>query len=682
MSAQRPYFHGISQEQIEPLIDGIPAREPVTGLWISPPSRAVDAVELLSGGMVPEAGQSLGEALSIHLAEGSDTRRARISCESDRLGVGMASPWSTDLFQAGASGPVGGEDLYYSVAWQGMATDTYVRYPRDLPTQTVLGLIDVPSRMEGSEAGSFKLTWHPQDAHWQASAAGISSRARNKEYLDPYSREGWVGYLRQYNTYTTFLNGPDRPDSSIYYVGPAAVPVTTRSSTLIYLNVTRTFTAPSYLRLYLGLGRHTQRAGPVSVSFVNEDSLRRWAVRETTNRRHQEEPYYAVHGYDPEYRWGISNEILLGGSGCFRPAAAHDVRFGTGLIAGRHRYVQLIPDAYGYSCGAGSFHRTTQVADGYAYLEDIWYSDRLSWVQASLREVFREAAFGGHVYHKERLAPALAFHQPMTPSDAFHFEAGRSYQFSSLLPVLLSNTTDVTGVNLEAQNVWFIELGAQHHFSPAAVLYLGAYQRSYGNLVFTSTTGPGAFLFACQYPAAPSLDLESHGIELILDHRLGSAWSGQFSVAVSNSAGDTSEVSWSRRVFLRNQLCWAPRRTIAATLYTSWNPGRPYTLCDQVHCSKDDLISGRLPAELEVDLALRWRRPVWGADIELLAEVHNLLDRRIPTFDFAGGDGFLAYYHNTGRTDGYTAGGVSSLIDNPQTRTAGRSVLLGAQLGF
>ena len=76
-------------------------------------------------------------------------------------------------------------------------------------------------------------------------------------------------------------------------------------------------------------------------------------------------------------------------------------------------------------------------------------------------------------------APAIAFHQPMSPDDALHVQAGTSCQFPAL-KTYFEGPSD-----LKAQVVRFVELGAQHHAGTTAVLYLGGYQREYSDLVFT-----------------------------------------------------------------------------------------------------------------------------------------------------------------------------------------------------
>jgi len=104
------------------------------------------------------------------------------------------------------------------------------------------------------------------------------------------------------------------------------------------------------------------------------------------------------------------------------------------------------------------------------------------------------------------------------------------------------------------------------------------------------------------------------------------------------------------------------------------------------------MLRGRLPAPLDVNLAVRWGPKPRRVGFQVVAEIRNLLNRRIPTFDFGvdpmrmGSANFLAYYHEHNATGGYIVDlgdrTVESQVRNPETRAPGLNALAGVELQF
>jgi hypothetical protein len=281
----------------------------------------------------------------------------------------------------------------------------------------------------------------------------------------------------------------------------------------------------------------------------------------------------------------------------------------------------------------------------------------------------------------------------MTHTDALSVQVGSSYQFPTLRGYF-GLDPETTGIDLRAQRLRFAEVGMQHHFSRHAVLFLGAHQREYTDVVFSDQSPTEVESAFGTRRVPPPGFLETRGIEAVFDHQFHPRLVGQLSVVLSRTLQDEGvKVPWSRRAVIRNWVSWNSGTGWVATVSGDWNSGRPYSICLKPRgCRDSELREGTLPDLFNTDLALRWGQRVGNISLDLRAEIYNLFDRRIPRYEFSayptqiGSDNFLAYYHDTGRTDGYVrASGNQSFyfeLDNPETRTAGRSFVLGVSAGF
>jgi hypothetical protein len=684
VSGDRPFFRGIGFEQVIPLIDGIPAREPIKGEWILPPPQAVSSAEFISEAIGAEAGQSLAGVVSFRLAEGGDSPLTRLGYKTDRPGV----QWRSDNAEAGTSGPTGIRGLYYSASCQGYFTDTYLRYSHDLPSQSILGAIPLGNRMYGNQTASVKLTMRPPGHAWKVTAALVHSREREKSYHDHYSRSGWVGYFAPFDRYTTFIGDPAEADSAVFYDGPSRVPVHDARSSLAFLTASRGFGQNGSLNLSALYGAYRSRDDIEGGDIDTDASLREWSRHGITLTTHQEEWFYATHGNIPEFESAESREGGLGCAAKMRVRDRHDLAIGARVTGGDHRYASVPA----YNTVIGSLETPLHSADAYGYIEDTWFSDKLSSMSLSLRTDFREVSQGDVSASGSTWAPSIAFHQPMSERDAFHTQAGLSYQFPSLQTYFIPSGTRRTGFDMDAQKMEFFEVGIQHHYSRSVVAYIGAYRRDYSKIVF-SARNPTELEAAFGVRVLPPQFIGSDGIELVVDHQPRSNLVGQVSVAWSKTTQNDVEAPWSRRLAARSWLSWQVRPSVSTTLTAGWNTGRPYEICIKPRgCTEAEMLKGRLPQPVDVNLALRWGPRPRRIGIQLLAEIRNLLNRRIPTFDFGvnpmrvGSGNFLAFYHERRETGGYTFDAddqlISNQVSNPQTRAPGRNVLVGAEIQF
>lgn|GEM_PF-3904614 len=684
VSGDRPFFRGIGFEQVLPLIDGVPAREPLKGRWILPPPQAVSSAEFISEAFGAETGQSLAGVMSFHLAEGGDSRLTRISYKTDRPGVQRRS----DNLELGTSGPTAIGGLYYSASVQGYFTNTNLSYPHGLPDQSILGMIPVGNRMYGNQSASFKLTFRPRKPGWKLTGSVVHSRERRKDYHDHYSRSGWVGFNSGFDRYTTFVTSPAEEDSAVFYDGPSSVPTSETRSALMLVTASRRLGPEGSVEVHAMYGHHSLRDEVEGRGLDNWDSVRQWSRHAITSINHQEEWFYSVHGDIPEFEWSASREGGAGGVASLRIADAHQMKLGMGIAKGRHRYI-AVPS---YNAVIGSFDDPLDAIDGYVYLEDEWFSDRISSMSLAIRYDFRRLMQMGQSTSGSTWAPSIAFHQPMTEKDAFHTQAGLSYQFPALQVYFVSDPASRRGIRMNAQRMAFFEAGMQHHYSRSVVAYLGAYRREYSNIVF-SERSPSALEAAFGVRVLPPQFIETDGIELVVDHQIGSAIIGQASLAWSKTTQNDREAPWSRRAVIRDWLSWRALPTTLVTLTCGWDTGRPYDICIKPRgCMESQMLRGRLPAPLDVNLAVRWGPKPRRVGFQVVAEIRNLLNRRIPTFDFGvgpmrmGSANFLAYYHEHNATGGYIVDlgdrTTESQVHNPETRAPGLNALAGVELQF
>jgi hypothetical protein len=689
VSGDRPFFRGIGFEHVLPLIDGVPAREPIKGQWILPPPQAVNSAEFLASGFSAQHGPSLAGIMQFRLAEGGESAMARLGYSTDRLEFTGDDAMRTDNLEFSISGPTPLRGLYFSGSWQGHATDTHLSYSHALPDQSILGTISIGDRMRGEQAASARLTYRPKNRTWKLTGSLVHSRDRRKNFHHHYSQTGYVGFNEAFNRYTSYIADPAHADSAVFNDAPLKVPTYERISTLAFVTWDWRWSPQSSLRLHAVFGSHRHRTDVDGFDLTNDEALRNWARNEITGPDFQEDWYFATHGYLSEFEFGESTEGGLGIAAQSRLFGPHDLRIGGGLTGGGHKYATAI-QGIGM---LGSFDSELDALDGYAYIEDTWYSDKLSSVQLALRYDTRRISLAGESATGSTLAPRLSFHQPMTHRDAIHVQAGLFYQFPALQTHFTSNPFGSPGIDLQAQRTRSYDIGFQHHFSQAVVGYLGAYQREYSDVIFSTRT-PNEFEAAFGQRALPPQIVETLGLEAVLDHRIRPDMNGQLSLSLSRTTQNDVEVSWSRRLFLRGWLAWRPRYGMHLSVTGSWSTGQPYTICIKTRgCDDDDQVTGRLPSNFDMDTALRWSEDFRGKQIRLVVEVRNLFDRKDPTFDFGvypmriRSANFLAFYHEYGETGGYvvdtgSTGSIATQVNNPQTRTPGRNVRLGVELGF
>lgn len=688
----RVFFRGVAAEHVATTVDGVPARHPITGEWILPPPEAVAGAELIASTVVAESAPSLGGLLALRLLDGKDRQTTRVVYGTNGgLGSGRER---TDTFTALSAGPTAISSVSYAGSYRGILQSTSLSYDRSLPEQSIMGIGSLGRRMSGEEAASFKVSWEqPSGSNWRANAAVLSTHSRGKKFQTNYSRSGWVGYSPEFDRFTQFLDEPPDEGRDQFYEGPRHVPIEENRSTLLFATVSRELGDGMQVQGQVFHGAHSIDTEHEGVDLDTEAALDAWARESLTSSNHQEEDFYALHGDLPVFTKGKSREVG-GGLSTGWKLADHELRGGIRVQGGRHRYLTVIP-APGW--WIGSLEEPLSTWDGSLNLQDTWRTDERSWLQLALRYDARDARWKDRSTFAARWSPAIAFHQPMTSADELHVEVGQSYQFPALQSHFPARLATPGAPPVQAQRVRFVEVGFQHHFSQRAVGYVGARERQYVDVVFAGRT-PTALEELTGARNTPAASIEQRELEISLDLQISSAITGQTSFVWSRTtaeerAGETTEVPWSRRGYLRSWVVWRASHDISSTLAFSWDSGRPYDLCLLARgCSEQQRIRGRLPSEALADWAATWDLDLVGAPLELSVEVKNVFNTRAPSYDFSAfpmgitADHFLAYWDATSETDGYLRDNgnerIERRIDNPQTRGLGRALLLGVGVQF
>jgi hypothetical protein len=684
----RPFFRGVGLEQVLPLLDGVPAREPLKGQWILLPPDALKLTQFTPGAFDAEYGQTLAGVLSLELPDGSRKHYLRLGAETDRPLRGLQDSQTTDIVRVTVGGPLPAPDLTYSASWQGHLTDGSHRYDHARPQQRLLGL-SLGGRMNADLVGMARLAWDDRRRAHQASLLYLGSESRVKPYYYHYSLSGWVGYEPEYDRFTTFVDRATTADSAVFYDGPAHVPTHVRISRLLQGSTTKRWGTSVRLRCSVRAAEHRYSTQAEGLSLDDTEAARNWIRHETTRLNHQLEPFFATHGYYPEYEDGRSRELSTTASLEVR-AGGHDLSAGGGAALGRHRFLaaRSIVDW----SPLGSLTRWMHTLDGFAYLQDTWYSDVHSSMTLALRwDERRISRYPGNA-RAATVSPRIGFRQPFSDRDALHVQYGVLYQFPMLLDQFLrQNDMTAPRADVAPQACRAFEMGIQHHLSEHAVLYVAVHDREYSDLAFSLRDASEADELFPGVAAPPSsVSLESKGVEILLDHQFHPALVGQIHAEVGDQSSGGTTVPWGRAVTIAGWLTARPRGTLELSLLGRWDTGQPYSVClRQRGCTHDQLYTGTLPSPLDLDLSARWS-PVGGhGKTHLILEVRNLINRRIATFNFGlysttvGVGNFIAYFDRYRRPGGYLVDSGDAVwgfpCDNPLTRTDGRNLRLGVE---
>jgi hypothetical protein len=693
VNGDQPLFRGLGLEHVLPLIDGVPAREPIKGEWIMPPPNAVASASLVSGAFGAEYGQALAGAIEMNLAAGGPRRRSRVRYATDRLDVATETETNTDRVELSVSGPTPDPRVFYSLAWQGHLTDTQSFYDHAIPEQTVFGTLSLGDRMLGELAGSLKLSIRPGDRPWEASLVAIHSASRRKAFRFHYGRSGYVAVDTTTHLYTTFVPGENFADSTQFYDGPARAPTTSRTATVLLGSYTRRLGAVGDWSVSARVALHDYETRGSRGRLGDEDAVDAWIREETTRYGYQSEPYFATHGDYPGYEDGESREASINGRSHFTIPGGHHLSAGAGGTLGRHRLLGVVPHyVSGQPARVGRLHDWLETFDGFVYAEDTWRTDEFSSLTFALRYDAQEIwGYPGRA-SAGNVSPRLGFHQPMTDRDAVHVQAGVFYQFPALESHFTFASLETLGVELISQRTRTVEVGLQHHFSRKLVVYVTPYLRRSSRVVYARRHASAFSAYLDTTPSGLS-EIETFGVETTLDHRLHPKISGQISLTLGRSEDDDVEIPSSRTFFVKGWLAARPVQNLGTGLSWLWSSGEPYRYCLSGRCDDADIRDGTLPMPSTVDATATYSFNGRGDGPRLFVEIRNLLNRRIPFFDFdlfpveaIGTGNLIDYYERTGEAGGYVIEGTDEdlvvPLDNPQAMTPGRNVRAGIELRF
>ncbi len=686
----RLFFRGVGFEHVLPLIDGMPARDPLKGEWIMPPPDALVSADYIAGAFTADYGQQLGGVVETQLMEGGEATHARVDYKTDRLRLRSEENFETDHLELGASGPLGRSECTYAASWTGRLTDTYLSYHAGRTRQDLLGAFTLGDRMQGEQTGSFKLSYKPRGRPWRASLAVVHFSDRRKEYLHHYDKSGWVDYEfpDRDRYYGGFIADTLFADNWELYEGPKHVPSKSRSATLLMSRYLHTLADRGVLEMQARYARH--RYSTTVLDTPLEDLA-------PTRYGWQGEPYYATHGDYYDYEDGASQEGGLAGKVRYRPGGGHDLRAGAGATVGRHRYFMTTPMFFGSNVSwirMGSTDEWMKTLDAYVYAEDHWKSDRFTTMFLSFRgDHQRISGFPlspGSSASGTSSSIRLGFMHPMTDVDGLHVQAGLLYQFPTLQRYFFRFSGE-EGITHTAQRTRAVEIGMQHHFSERVVAYMTTYLRQYSEVVFSrrELSEIDYLLGGARANTAPGLgEVDALGLEWTVDFRPYRWMVGQFSATTSRTEAGESVTPWDRNLVVHGWLRLNARRGSHATLTWQWFTGEPYLFCPNPKgCDESTLEERRLPNPLILNAGVYVSPTGRPSAFRLFADLRNLLNRRVPQFTFSTLPStdvqpfhFLDYYLLYDETGGYVNGLEVRDVGNPRTRSAGRNIRLGVEL--
>ncbi len=697
VNGDRLYFRGVGTENVTPLIDGVVARDPLKGEWITPPPDALVTADFVAGAFSSEYGRSLGGVMDMSLASGGPTHHARVSYTMDHLALKDAEDFDVDYVTVSGSGPFPGAGFGYAVAWTGRLQDGHRRYDRGRAEQDLLDLVHVTDRMQGDQTGSVKLSYRPVARPWSASLSVVHASSRRKPYAHHYSRSGLVEYdfIAGRRIYRRFITDADTEfvDNYEMYEGPLRVPMRYRGSTLVMATHSRLF-GDGLIRSNVRVARHRYDTSLDGAAFDAQSYTRfQW----------QNEPYFALYGDFPEFEDGLSYEVAASTRAQWRWADGHELSAGLGGTLGKHRYMGVDRISEGVLLPVGSTSKWMRTFDGYAYVEDEWWTDALSSLFMSVRYDRQDIRDYPGSAGAGRVSPRLGFRHPMTDVDALHVHAGLWYTFPTLSRHFINERLE--GVTQTAQRTRLVEVGVQHHYSEKVVAYVTGYVRRYADVVL-SEREPGEYDFLIGWlggdtrlPPPPS-EIDTEGLEVSVSVRPTRALDIFASASTARVKLGDRLLPWDRNLTLQGWAHYRPASWFSATTSWSWTGGAPYysAVDAKVDRDRDDpaLEAGRLPATFLINL--RMKVTPRGSRLALIVDARNLIDRVIPGFSFStypastvpwgiNANHFLDYYLVTGETGGYALrqdDGTYWLRDvqNPETRSAGRNVRLGVELSW
>jgi outer membrane receptor protein involved in Fe transport len=735
--------HGGRTDENKMLVSGIQAVDENGGRSGEVSILAVENVQVRSGVLTAEFGNSLSSIIDVTTREGADSLAGDVRWDTDRYGDPTKTYDRFDRVGIDVSGPTPIRHLTFFGVWEGTFTDTYLHSSARQSTRTVLDFIQLGSRQFNKTNASVKLAWRPNGRH-KLTFEGLQSRTINTPYEHMWSREGFVQVLPE----TVSTAGEPVATAPRYGTWSAVQ----EDSTFVPMNLPdhvpslddrfHQFTL-TWTDQLSGTTVVTSRLAALGFSTRQSVGLKEPWEYDTEAPAYwngnlepgtEMNPYFATHGDFP--RWVDRSS----GSYTFKTDVTtqrthHLAKAG---VEARRTHIEnlslTLPNIE--SNGLPGGNRSQFVNDspeGSAYLQDRWDFEGLVLSAGVRYDVFSPGAgipmsdlpSGERV--KQQVSPRLGVAYPISDRDALSFNYGWTYQtpprnfiFENRGP---GATVNVRGnPDLKPETDVAYQGAVQHLFSRDVSGQFSVFFRDIYGLITARQQDDGFGNVVAVYTNGDYAS--ARGFEASLSKSFSHKFSAEVNYTLSLASGVASDPNQSLQFFNGGQLYlpiserpldWDQRHTlsIASTvrdpgrwgirMLWTYGSGLPFTPSFRNDRRPDPKLDNtrRLPSRSTLNVDLDKYARVWGQNLTLYVDARNVLNAvniaNLSPNDAAflnpnvnvTGDDYTTYYTETGRAGGgYLSDrnndGVAEWVPlhDPRVVEEGRAVRLGMAVSF
>jgi len=588
------HIRGSRTYEVQYLLDDISVQDPLsgTGFGLNISAKAIEEVEIITGGFRAEYGQATSGIVNVKTKSGQDKYEGYFSYKSDNLGLFRESKWSfnTDICEMNIGGkepvtsnllPAIGIKLpgkfYFFFNFYGMISDDYTHKTAEqlkssiTPTFKIFGRnIFAPTtfspRQNNNWVGLYKLTWKIDDTHklilsYNRSIAinqNKKSLQTNLEYVEPgpgfpydFSKN-----LDRFNTYSH-----DNEHLSLRW-----------SHTLNK----RTFYEFRFSQFWAHLrsdwnGKHwSEYSFPIDVSRIPIEYFTAW---DTTKIRVVPGDGFYDYGNATFWHDHYVELYILKGNITSRIGDIHSLKAGFESSFKEMQLIDIVDpwmeggfgssqDIYRVYPADGAFYCQNDIKFEGFYLNvglrlDYWfpgkYVDRAiedpdNILTDAMRQQYKDETYKlfDHRF-KMRLMPRLGVSHPISDNQMLFFNYGHfskrprpQFVYAKLGGVSSKSSYQKFGnPNLNPETSVIYELGIRHKFSENDVISFTSYYKDIFDYVQTTTISGipriGSAIFYINLDYA-----RSRGIELEYKTRIGKYFSGSingsYSIATTKSS--------------------------------------------------------------------------------------------------------------------------------------------------
>ena len=726
------HVRGGRNDEVKYVVDGMPVTNALhTNASLDVSFAALSQLELLSGGYDAEYGNAQSGIVRIQTMEGGRSYSGLAKFFTDDYGADDKTFFNSDDITAAIGGPLITGQLRFYLSGAGHFSDGHLPINRECGKREVLG-ITLRDRNSNQYQGQGKLTWYFSPEK-KLSAGALMNRKKWTSYRHDYSRVGWWSPENAHWWY--------EPLDSTYqfYAGPDHLPVETRLDVQSSLHWTHTLSP----RLY-----YTLKLARLSSDYLQQvGNLDPEEYQPFLGGADQIDPrngYFAVDGDFPRYEKYGTRTYTFKGDLTNQTNDAHRLKMGLQLdYFDMESLVAINPDSI-RPLGTAPDHYRVYSSGGALYVQDQFQHEGMvinagiRWdffdpgLRAARLDKARRAGLltetGEHISLQSRLksqlSPRIGMAYPITDRDVLHFQYGRFSQ----MPALHQLFAGIGAKNLEpgglygnlelepTQNISY-QLGVDHKLTGSLSLDMTLFYRDIFGWIDTREIAAGTLSSIGAEPAYTFINQAYgtvRGFEFVLNRRFQKRFGGSLTYTFSQATGTHSDANTAvlvglgqlnRKPLSEQPLDWDKTHMFGAELRLSdpgiwllsleyeYRGGAPYTplFYGQRKILAEEINTGRLPDESNVDLKANKLYRMYGQEFRLYVEGSNLLDNQnIRDFD-PGGEGLYSEYYteagglggayNLHEVNASQADRFVSLAD-PRVFDPGRQIKMGVMIDW